>query len=129
MSSPLHHDSLHDLAEYRRRHVADRRALTQRRLSRRTTLQGAALLAMGSGMTAFLAACGGSSGSKNQAYAPQTAAPNASAPPLSAWKDTTDTPPYKLGLADAQVDPKWQQFPYVYKYNWRRHPFDAPLTS
>src|SRR5215212_8532270 len=103
MSTPLHHDSTHELAEYRKERLAQGRELARRRLSRRTTLRGSTLLALAGGsggLAAFLAACGGSGdSSKNQAYAPQTAAPNATSVPLDTWKDTTETPPYKLGLA------------------------------
>ncbi len=131
-------DSVRDLAQYREQRLVEGRELMRRRLSRRATFKGASLLALGSSsaMAAFIAACSGSSnnksagasgGGKGQAYTPQTPAPTGA--PQSTFKDTTGTPPYKQGVASAQVDPLWEQFPYVYKYNWRRVNWDAPLTT
>ncbi len=119
-----------ELDEYRRYHVAARNALARQRLSRRTTIRGAALLALAgsSSAAAFLAACGGKGSNKSTSSQSQTSGGGS---PVAAenWKDTTGTPPYKLGLADAKVDPKWQRFPYVYKYNWRRYNWNYPLTT
>jgi len=130
-------DSVRDLAQYREQRLVEGRDLARRRLSRRSTFRGASLLALGSSsaMAAFLAACSGSksstssSGSSGKAgvYVPQTPAPTGV--PQQTFKDTTGMPPYKQGIASAQVDPLWQQFPFVYKYNWRRYNFDAPLTT
>jgi peptide/nickel transport system substrate-binding protein len=133
-------DSTHDLAQYREQRLIEGREMRRNRLSRRTTVKGASLLALGSSsaMAAFIAACGGSSsknsGSGNsgnsgnaKVYTPQTPAPTGA--PQATFNDTTGTPPYKLGVANAQVDPLLEQFPYVYKYNWKRVNWDAPLTT
>jgi peptide/nickel transport system substrate-binding protein len=130
-------DSVRDLAQYREQRLVEGRDLARRRLSRRSTFRGASLLALGSSsaMAAFLAACSGSKSSTSSSgpsgkagvYVPQTPAPTGV--PQQTFKDTTGTPPYKQAIASAQVDPLWQQFPFVYKYNWRRYNFDAPLTT
>jgi len=132
-------DSTKDLAQYRTQRLIEDRALMRRRMSRRATFRGASLLALGgsSAIAAFLAACSGSNNksgssnaggaSKGQVYTPQTPAPSGAQD--QTFKDTTGTPPYKQGLANVQIDPKWQQFPFVYKYNWRRQNWDAPLTT
>ncbi|MHB8577726.1 MAG: ABC transporter substrate-binding protein [Dehalococcoidia bacterium] len=133
-------DSVRDLAQYREQRLVQGHELMRRRLARRATFRGASLLALGSSsaMAAFIAACSGgggsnkssassSGGSKGQGYVPQTPAPTGA--PAATFKDTTGTPPYKQGVAGAQVDAKWQQFPFVYKYNWRRYNWDVPLTT
>jgi peptide/nickel transport system substrate-binding protein len=144
-------DTPKELQEYRQQHVAWRHALARERLSRRVVLRGSTILAVAGsgGAAAFLAACSSSSNKNGAkvsatAYNPilttpaagsvGTAGPGAvtgTPAALSTFKDTTGTPPYTAGLSDAQaqIDPKWQQFPFVYKYNWRRYPWNAPLTT
>src|SRR5579875_2895766 len=135
-------DTTRELQEYRRQHVAWRQALTRDRLSRRIVLRGSTILAIAGsgGASAFLAACSSSSNKGNAksaatAYNPiiTTPAAGVTGTPVatSSFKDTTGTPPYTAGLSDAQaqIDPKWQQFPFVYKYNWRRYPWNSPLFT
>src|SRR5438105_2696013 len=114
-------DTTRDLEEYRRESVRQRRSLWRERLSRRTVIRGSTLLTLGSSssMAAFLAACSGSNSTPKRAataYNPAITTPasaatggaGAAAPAAaSTFKDTTGTPPYTLGLsdADAKIDP------------------------
>lgn len=111
-----------ELVEYRRQRVALRDLIARKRLSRRMTFKGAALLTIagGGGLSSFLAAC--SSGKKTSGGGSGSAGE-------SGFNDTTGVAAYTLGVPDAKIDPKWQQYPYVYKYNWRRYNWDAPLAT
>lgn len=111
------------LNEIRRLQQQWDRELWRRRLSRRTVVRGSTLLALGAlSGSALLEACGG--GSKSPSTTGGSGAP-------STFKDTTGTPDYSLGVPydQAAIDAKWQQFPYVYKYNWRRYNWNYPLTK
>lgn len=118
-----------ELEEFREQQVGARNGLARERMSRRTVLRGATILAAAGsgGAAALLAAC--SSGTKGTTSTSPATSNGGSAASKGSFKDTTGLPPYKLGIANATVDAKWQQFPYVYKYNWRRYPFNAPVTT
>src|SRR5579883_2700169 len=140
-------DTTRELQEYRREQLKWRHALARERLSRRIVLKGSTILAVAGsgGAAAFLAACSGSAnkgGAKSAAtaYNPIITTPAAGSSPgaggtaaaaATTFNDTTGTPPYTQGLpfAQANIDPKWQQFPFVYKYNWRRYNWSVPLTT
>ncbi|MGD9889961.1 MAG: ABC transporter substrate-binding protein [Dehalococcoidia bacterium] len=104
------------------------RRIWRRRLSRQSVLKGSTILALGgsAALTQFLAACSGDGGgSGGDSQNGQAGAAGGSS---GEWKDTTLTPPYAAGVADAEVPAGLQKYPYVYKYNFRRHNYAAPVA-
>jgi peptide/nickel transport system substrate-binding protein len=110
---------------------AQQRRILQKRVSRQLVLKGGTIMALGgaTGLAQFLAACSGSdSGGSGGGSAGGSGGGTAGGSGSSTFKDTTMTPPYKMGKADASVPEALQKYPYVYKYNFRRHNYAAPVA-
>lgn len=138
MSDP----SVKELDEGREGFEQFQHRLAERRFSRRRSLKVASLLAIGGpgGLAALVAAaCGGDDsdsdgngdGQGGESQNPTSGAGTATGGGSGGWDDTTGLPEYKQGLPfdKANIDTKWQKYPLVYKYNWRRYNWDAPLYT
>src|SRR5262249_43962891 len=111
---------------------AQQQRLLRKRISRQMMVRGSTVLALGgaTGLAQFIAACSGDSKSENTTSSSSsgTSGGGSGTATSSSFKDTTSTPPYKMGKADASAPDALQKYPYVYKYNFRRHNYAAPVA-